>query len=112
VNEPAGNLAKIIVIHTVKLVVHAWENDGDDVRNITETVLQCMFHPDFHNPQSHIQKEMVRFRTLRSDCFLLTLHCSHSSSYNSCVNGFTSTLLVLTAWSPVSPKSQFGTIIT
>jgi hypothetical protein len=111
VNEPAGNLAKIIVIHTVKLVVHAWDNAGDDVRNVTETVLQCLFHPDFHNPQSQIQKEMVRFYNPRLD-FLLTLHYSHPSSYNSCVNGFTSTLLEVTTWSSVSPRTGFGTIIT
>jgi hypothetical protein len=67
VNEPAGNVAKIIVIYTVKLVVHAWDNTGDDVHNVTETVLQCLFHPDFHNPQSQIQKEMVRTHILRSD---------------------------------------------
>ncbi|CCA67339.1 related to Het-c heterokaryon incompatibility protein [Serendipita indica DSM 11827] len=60
-NEPAGNLAKIIVIHTVKLVVHAWDHAEDNIHHVTETILECMFHPDFHNPRSSVQKEMMEF---------------------------------------------------
>ncbi|KAG8757003.1 hypothetical protein FRC14_002488 [Serendipita sp. 396] len=60
-NEPAGNLAKIIVIYTVKLVVHAWDHAEDNANQVVETVLECLFHPDFHNPHSNIQKEMMTY---------------------------------------------------
>jgi Heterokaryon incompatibility protein Het-C len=60
VNEPAGNLAKIIVIHTVKLVVHAWDHAEDNANQVVETCLECLFHPDFHDSKSTVQREMVR----------------------------------------------------
>ena len=60
VNEPAGNLAKIIVIHTVKLIVHAWDHVEDNANQVAETCLECLFHPDFHDPKSTVQREIVR----------------------------------------------------
>lgn len=45
--------------HTVKAVVNAWENPHVATHQVTEPILECMFHPDFHNPNSHIQREMV-----------------------------------------------------
>lgn len=60
-NEPAGNLAKIIVAHTVSLVVKAWDDSSMNVHQITEDILQCLFHPDFHNPSSEIQRKMLQF---------------------------------------------------
>ncbi|KAJ8076424.1 hypothetical protein PM082_000847 [Marasmius tenuissimus] len=59
-NEPAGHIAKAIVSHTVGLVVKAWDDTSVDVRGLTEDVLQCLFHPDFHNSNSKIQREMLQ----------------------------------------------------
>ncbi|KXN89330.1 hypothetical protein AN958_05828 [Leucoagaricus sp. SymC.cos] len=59
-NEPAGRLAKTIVQYTVILVVKAWDNPAENVHAITEDILQCLFHPDFHNPHSKIQREMLQ----------------------------------------------------
>ncbi|KAF5357198.1 hypothetical protein D9756_006590 [Leucocoprinus leucothites] len=59
-NEPAGHLARAIVQHTVTLVVKAWDSPAENVHAITEDILQCLFHPDFHNPSSKIQREMLQ----------------------------------------------------
>jgi len=45
--------------HTVKAVVNAWENPNVPIHQVTEPILECLFHPDFHNPNSQIQREMV-----------------------------------------------------
>jgi len=60
-NEPAGNLAKIVVRHAVNLIVKAWDDPGANVRAITDEILQSMFHPDFHNQNSSIQREMMKY---------------------------------------------------
>ncbi|KAH9478428.1 hypothetical protein JR316_0008883 [Psilocybe cubensis] len=59
-NEPAGQIARIIVAHSVKLISAAWDDNSKDVHQITEDILQCLFHPDFHNPNSQIQREMLQ----------------------------------------------------
>ncbi|KAJ6470669.1 heterokaryon incompatibility protein Het-C-domain-containing protein [Mycena vitilis] len=60
-NEPAGHLARIILIHTVTLVIKAWDDTSVNVHHLTEDVLSCLFHPDFHNNQSKIQREMMQY---------------------------------------------------
>ncbi|TFK49110.1 Het-C-domain-containing protein [Heliocybe sulcata] len=60
-NEPAGQLAKIVVAHTVSLVVKAWDDPNMNVHQVTEDILQCLFHPDFNNPSSQIQTRMLQF---------------------------------------------------
>ncbi|KAF7316192.1 hypothetical protein MIND_00137400 [Mycena indigotica] len=59
-NEPAGHIARLIVIHTVTLVVKAWDDNSVNVHHMSEEILSCLFHPDFHNPQSKIQREMMQ----------------------------------------------------
>ncbi|KAJ4483403.1 heterokaryon incompatibility protein HET-C, partial [Lentinula aciculospora] len=60
-NEPAGHLARIIVIHTVTVVVKAWDDRNVNVHELTEDVVSCMFHPDFHTRSSKIQGEMMHY---------------------------------------------------
>ncbi|KAJ7512767.1 heterokaryon incompatibility protein HET-C, partial [Mycena galericulata] len=60
-NEPAGHLARIIVIHTVTLVIKAWDDPSVNVHHLTDDVLTCLFHPDFHNNSSKIQREMMQY---------------------------------------------------
>ncbi|KAI0642699.1 heterokaryon incompatibility protein Het-C-domain-containing protein [Trametes meyenii] len=60
-NEPAGNLGKIILSYTATLVVKAWDDNSVNVHGVTEDILQCLFHPDFHDSNSHIQREMLEY---------------------------------------------------
>ncbi|KAF8527105.1 heterokaryon incompatibility protein Het-C-domain-containing protein [Gautieria morchelliformis] len=60
-NEPAGQLAKIIVAHTVKLVVKAWDDSSVNVHHLAEDVLSCLFHPEFHDSHSQVQREMMQY---------------------------------------------------
>jgi hypothetical protein len=48
-NQPAGEIAKAIVEYTVTRVVKAWDEPGMPTQQVTEEVLECLFHPDFHN---------------------------------------------------------------
>ncbi|KAH9965181.1 heterokaryon incompatibility Het-C [Russula dissimulans] len=58
-NEPAGSVAKIVVRHTVRLVVSAWDDPSVNVNSTIDDITQCLFHPDFQNHSSHIQREML-----------------------------------------------------
>lgn len=60
-NEPAGNIAKIILKHTVNLVTKAWDDSSLNVNQVTDEALQCLFHPDFHQSSSVIQREMLEY---------------------------------------------------
>ncbi|KAG9126619.1 hypothetical protein FRC07_002769 [Ceratobasidium sp. 392] len=60
-NEPAGNLAKIIVTHTVQMIAKAWDDTSVHARQVIEPILQCMFHPDFHDRNSAVQREMLQY---------------------------------------------------
>ncbi|TBU38661.1 heterokaryon incompatibility protein HET-C [Dichomitus squalens] len=60
-NEPAGNLAKIILTHAVNLVVRAWDDTSMNAHHVTEDILQCLFHPEFHDRNSQIQREMLNY---------------------------------------------------
>ncbi|KAI0760246.1 heterokaryon incompatibility protein Het-C-domain-containing protein [Fomes fomentarius] len=60
-NETAGNIGKIILTHTANLVVKAWDDPSINVHHIIEDILQCLFHPDFHNHNSQIQREMLDY---------------------------------------------------
>ncbi|KAG2363672.1 heterokaryon incompatibility protein Het-C-domain-containing protein [Suillus spraguei] len=60
-NEPAGNIAKIILRHTVNLVTKAWDDSSLDVNQVTDEALQCLFHPDFYQSSSVIQYDMLEY---------------------------------------------------
>ncbi|KAM0787789.1 hypothetical protein ACM66B_003843 [Microbotryomycetes sp. NB124-2] len=57
-NEPAGRIAQIVVEHTVKLIVKAWEDASKDPNAVAREVLECLHHPYFYNDNSSIQREM------------------------------------------------------
>jgi hypothetical protein len=48
-NEPAGQIAKTIVTYAVNRVVKAWDDNSIPTQQVTEDILQCLFHPDFHD---------------------------------------------------------------
>ncbi|KAF8068741.1 heterokaryon incompatibility protein HET-C [Lyophyllum atratum] len=58
-NEPAGMVAKVVVINTVGLVTKAWDDTSVNVHTTSEEILQCLFHPEFHTPSSKVQREML-----------------------------------------------------
>ncbi|KIP12121.1 hypothetical protein PHLGIDRAFT_368931 [Phlebiopsis gigantea 11061_1 CR5-6] len=60
-NEPAGNLGKIVLKYTVNLVVKAWDESSTNAHQVTEDILSCMFHPDFHDSGSKVQREMMDY---------------------------------------------------
>ncbi|KAL9937232.1 hypothetical protein V8E36_003641 [Tilletia maclaganii] len=60
-NEVAGNVAKIIVKHTVTNVVKAWDDQGMNVDQIVDESLACMFHPYWHHPGAIVQREMLEY---------------------------------------------------
>ncbi|KAH7920181.1 Het-C-domain-containing protein [Leucogyrophana mollusca] len=60
-NEPAGHLAKIILTHTVNWVIKAWDDTSVNVNQAIDDILQCLFHPDFHDPNSKVQREMMQY---------------------------------------------------
>lgn len=48
-NEPAGLVAREVVEHTVMLVVKAWDQPELNTREVTEPVLEALFHPFWHD---------------------------------------------------------------
>lgn len=60
-NEPAGNLAKIVVMYAVPLITAAWDNPSINPRGVADQVLECLFHPDWHNRNSKIQVEIMTY---------------------------------------------------
>ncbi|KAK8869938.1 hypothetical protein IAR55_000506 [Kwoniella newhampshirensis] len=58
-NQPAGEIAQVIVEYTVNLVVKAWDDNSMHPDQVTESVLEALFHPDFGNGRSQIQRMML-----------------------------------------------------
>lgn len=44
-NEPAGNIAKIVVAYTTPLIVQAWDNEHIDSNSVVDQVLEVFHHP-------------------------------------------------------------------
>ncbi|KAK0494474.1 heterokaryon incompatibility protein HET-C [Armillaria luteobubalina] len=59
-NEPAGEIAKVVLVHTVTLVTKAWDDPSINVHQVTEDALSALFHPDFLNRNSKVQNEMMQ----------------------------------------------------
>jgi len=45
----------------VTLVTRAWSDSKISVRQTTEEALECLFHPDFHDQRSKVQREMLQY---------------------------------------------------
>ncbi|WVQ78200.1 hypothetical protein IAT38_000283 [Cryptococcus sp. DSM 104549] len=58
-NEPAGEIAKVVVEYSVNLVVKAWDDTSMNTDQVTESILECLFHPDFASGHSQIQRMML-----------------------------------------------------
>ncbi|KAI9613572.1 hypothetical protein H4Q26_010179 [Puccinia striiformis f. sp. tritici PST-130] len=60
-NEPAGNLAKIIVKHAVNGVVQAWGSTSVDPYQTVNKILEAFHHPYFVDGISDVQREMGEY---------------------------------------------------
>ncbi|ORY22766.1 putative heterokaryon incompatibility protein HET-C [Naematelia encephala] len=58
-NEPAGEVAKVITEYTVNAIVRAWDDTSIDPDHVITDILACLFHPDFYDGHSQIQKMML-----------------------------------------------------
>lgn len=50
-NEPAGQIAQIIVKYSVERIVQCWSDPNVNQHQVIEDILGCLHHPDFRNPQ-------------------------------------------------------------
>ncbi|GAA6002538.1 hypothetical protein JCM10207_001169 [Rhodosporidiobolus poonsookiae] len=57
-NEPAGEIAVLILTHTVKAIVKAWEDNSLNPHQVAADVLSAFHHPFFYDDNSQIQREM------------------------------------------------------
>ena len=57
-NEPAGQVAKVIVRFAVSQVVAAWSNPAIDAVNAVEAILTCFVHPALLDPASRFHQDM------------------------------------------------------
>lgn len=48
----------------------AWDDLNMNPYIVAESCLECLFHPDWHNPNSSIQREMVSLLDIPSLLFL------------------------------------------
>ena len=59
-NEPAGQVAIVVVKHAVTQVVAAWSDPSVDPRRAIDSVMQVFCHPALLNRNSSVQMEMFR----------------------------------------------------
>lgn len=57
-NEPAGQVAKVIVRYAVNQVVTAWSSEAVDPRAAINSILQCFCHPALLNTASQLHQDM------------------------------------------------------
>ncbi|KAK0486384.1 heterokaryon incompatibility Het-C [Armillaria novae-zelandiae] len=56
-NEPAGKIAQVVVVHSVQLIVQAWSDDSDP-NDVIDKILEAFHHPYYANERSQIQSQM------------------------------------------------------
>ncbi|KAF9029991.1 Het-C-domain-containing protein [Hymenopellis radicata] len=56
-NEPAGKIAQLVVVHTVQLIVSAWADDSDPDQ-VIDQALEAFHHPYYASGRSEIQRQM------------------------------------------------------
>lgn len=59
-NEPAGKIARIVVVHAVSLVVQAWGDTQVDPDAVITTILEAFHHPYFAMGHSKVQNDMAQ----------------------------------------------------
>ncbi|GJJ09955.1 hypothetical protein Clacol_004179 [Clathrus columnatus] len=58
-NEPAGKVARVIVEHTVTLVVKAWCEERINPEETVDKILETIHHPFFATSNSQVQDKMM-----------------------------------------------------
>jgi hypothetical protein len=59
-NEPAGQIARLVVRHVVQGVVKAWDDQSINAQQMVEQFLDVLHHPSFQNG-SQLQREMFEY---------------------------------------------------
>ena len=59
-NECSGQIARIIVRHTVELVVKAWDNSSINPDDVINDTLSAFHHPMFADGRSTLQGKMIQ----------------------------------------------------
>jgi len=57
-NEPAGHVAKCVVMYAAKLVTKAWDDKSMNVHQLADEILQCLYvysYSSNHNPLTKLQ---------------------------------------------------------
>ncbi|GAA6061244.1 hypothetical protein JCM10212_002703 [Sporobolomyces blumeae] len=57
-NEPAGQIAIIVLRHAVRLIVKAWDDNSMNPDFVASDILAALHHPFFYDDQSSVQREM------------------------------------------------------
>ncbi|GAA5823128.1 hypothetical protein JCM3770_005260 [Rhodotorula araucariae] len=57
-NEPAGQIAVIVLTYTVKLIVKAWEDNSINPQDVARKAVSAFHHPYFYDDSSEIQRLM------------------------------------------------------
>src|SRR5579859_6602063 len=57
-NDPAGQVAQVIVRHAVTEVVAAWSDHNVDPQRAIDSIVQCFCHPALLNRSSQLHMEM------------------------------------------------------
>jgi len=56
-NEPAGKVAKVVVEHSVNVIVAAWTDQNQDPNEAINKVLEAMHHP-YYSQGTEVQNAM------------------------------------------------------
>ncbi|KZW01792.1 heterokaryon incompatibility Het-C [Exidia glandulosa HHB12029] len=59
-NEPAGKVARVVVMHAVNLIVQAWSDTELDPDAVITTILEAFHHPYYATGNSRIQNDMAQ----------------------------------------------------
>lgn len=57
-NDPAGQIAKVIVRHAVTQVVNAWSDNSIDINRSIDSIVECFCHPALLNRNSRLHMDM------------------------------------------------------
>jgi hypothetical protein len=57
-NDPAGQIAKVIVRHAVTQVVNAWSDNSVDINRSIDSIVECFCHPALLNRNSRLHMDM------------------------------------------------------
>ncbi|KAG8997572.1 hypothetical protein FRB94_007596 [Tulasnella sp. JGI-2019a] len=61
-NEPAGMIARISIMHAVDRVVQLWTNPSMNVDSTIDDIVDCIFHPNFSKEARGLPRSPIQFQ--------------------------------------------------